>query len=114
MPNQKNIDMETVIVNLMREEQKEYLPISRLQNLIEYIYQQLIKQEHPSGLEEIELDASFDVVERTVQHNNNIFVLVGTTIYLKTPIDKINERYQEDYPEFASLTNLIQKFCAAT
>ena len=80
------IDAETIIVNLMREDNKEYLPIPRLRRLVNYIYKRL---EEFSNNTRVIFDVSFDAIKRAVLYNNNLFELVGDTIYLKIELSKI-------------------------
>lgn len=110
MKNKRNlvVDAETVIVNLMREDQRTYLSIPRLHRLIDYIYEQLVEQNFLSD-ERVIFDVSFDAIERTVMYNNNLFDLVGDTIYLKTSIDKIEIKCEVD----ERLSGMIKAFCAA-
>ena len=78
------VDTKTIIVNLLKEDKKTYLPIDRLIDLLDYIYEQLQEQ---NKLEDYQImfDVYFDAIERTVIYNNNLFALDtdDNTIYLK-------------------------------
>ena len=100
------IDAETVIVNLLLEDQKNYLPLSRLEGLIDFIYKQL-EGSFFSEEATVIFDVSFDAIERTVQYKNNIFALIGETIYLKTSIQRQNIQEKTDQ----RIVRLIKDFC---
>ena len=110
MSNAQNIyiDTETIIINLLREDMKTYLPIRRLQKLISYIYQQLAEQDYLKGYNVI-FNVNFDSIERTVLYNSNIFELVGDTIYLKTSIEQLSSKCTSD----DHIREIIRDFCKA-
>lgn len=101
------IDTETIIVNLLKEDMKTYLPIRRLQRLISYIYEQLVEKGYLKEYNVV-FNVNFDSIERTVLYNNNIFELIGDTIYLKTSIDKISLKSGSD----ERIMKIIKDFCS--
>ena len=105
-----NIDTRSIIINLLKEDRKIYLSISRLQKLLMYIYEQLAAEED-LGQYNICFDVNFDAIERTVLYNNNIFQLdfEGKMIYLRKTqnIDSLAEKYQT----CDKVTELIKTFC---
>lgn len=70
----KFIDTKTIIVNLLREDQKEFLSLDRLQSLLSFIYEELWKADK-LGDYQISFDVNFDALERTVIYNQDIFTL---------------------------------------
>ena len=78
------VDTKTIIVNLLRADENQFLSFDRLQNLLDYIYIELQKQ---NKLEDYQImfDVYFDAIERTVSYNGDIFSLGidNETIYLK-------------------------------
>lgn len=107
-----NIDTRSIIINLLKEDKKVYLSISRLQKLLMYIYEQLLAEED-LGQYNICFDINFDAIERTVLYNNNIFQLdfEGRMIYLRKTqnIDSLAEKYQT----CDKISELIRSFCNA-
>lgn len=93
------VDTKTIIVNLLKEDKKNYLPLERLQKLLECIYVELRKQCKLSGYR-ISFNVNFGAIERTVLYNKNIFGLDidGENIYLRgnQSIDELAEQYQVD------------------
>jgi hypothetical protein len=91
------IDAGTVIVNLLKEERGEYLQLKRLDRLVDYIYEQLGDFGLIDYYSDIIFNVSFDAIERTVLYNNNLFELIGDTIFLKSDIPvEILEKYSSD------------------
>lgn len=111
MDNKICVDAKTIIVNLLKEDQKDYLSIERLQRLLEFIYSELSRQ---SKLDEyqISFDINFYSIERTVQYNSDIFVLDidGEHLWLRKRelVDVLAERYQVD----STITAIIREFHA--
>ena len=103
------IDAETVITSLMFVENRTYLPIPYMQKFVGYVYNNL-QDPKIFGNVNVIFDISYDTIERTVLYNNNIFDLVGDTIYLKTSIDEIKDKYTIID---GKLKNIIGDFCAA-
>jgi len=89
------IDAETVIVNLLKEDMKSYLKLSRLDSLVKYIRVQLVEMNLMEKYQEICFDVSFDAIERTVYYNNTVFDLIGDEIILRgsLPIE-LDRKYQ--------------------
>lgn len=95
----KVIDTKTIIVNLLKVDQKTYLSVKRLQELIHFIYLEL-KEKNMLESYQISFDINFDAIERTVLYNNRIFDLDidGEMIYLRESesLDQLARRYQTD------------------
>ena len=93
------LDTKTIIVNLLKEDKKTYLSVSRLQKLLVYIYDELSKEDALDNYITY-FDINFDAIERTVLYNNNIFELDidGETIYLRknNTTDFLAQKYQID------------------
>ena len=105
------IDTKTIIVNLLKEDKRNYLSIDRLLELLDFIYAELKKT---CKLDEYQImfDINFDAIERTVRYNNNIFRLDidGERIYLRTPdeIDNLVSQYQVD----DTIHEIIRRYAA--
>ena len=102
------INANTVIVNLLKEEKKKYLTLERLDNLLFYIHEQLIEQNYINEFQDVIFNVNFNSIERTVLYNNNIFELIGDTIYLKC--DEIPENIIEKYEADEVIVRLIKDF----
>lgn len=93
------VDTKTIIVNLLKEDKKDYLSVERLQNLVDFIYVELLKQNKLNQYQ-ISFDINFYSIERTVQYNNDIFELDidGENLRLKKreSADDLAEKYQVD------------------
>ena len=106
------IDTETIIVNLLKEDKKDYLSLNRLQDLLNYIHAELWRK---GRLREyrISFNVNFDAIERTVIYNREIFSLDidGENILLRNPrsIDDLVARYTLDN----YLRKLVQDFVAS-
>lgn len=113
MENQKKlyINAGTVIVNLLKEEKKKYLTLERLEELVYYIHEQLVEQNYIKEFQDIIFNVNFNAIERTVLYNNNIFELVGDTIYLKC--DQIPEQIIEKYNSDGIIVEIIKQFVNA-
>lgn len=105
----KIVDTKTIIINLLKVDQKTYLSVKRLQELIHFIYLQL-KEQCELQAYQISFDINFDAIERTVLYNNRLFDLDldGKMIYLRDTesVDQLAQRYQADDTIF----NIIKKF----
>lgn len=97
--NKKYVDTKTIIVNLLKEDKKNYLSVERLQKLVDFIYLELLKQDMLNKYQ-ISFDINFYSIERTVQYNNDIFELDidGENLRLKKreSADDLAEKYQVD------------------
>ena len=102
------INANTVIVNLLKEEKKKYLTLERLDNLLYYIHEQLIEQNYINEFQDVIFNVNFNSIERTVLYNNNIFELIGDTIYLKC--DEIPENIIEKYEADEVIVRFIKDF----
>ena len=111
----KIIDTKTIIINLLKEDKKTYLSVSRLQKLISYIYDELVNRCKLSNYTTY-FDINFDAIERTVLYNNNIFMLDidGDMIYLREEIsmDDLATEYSID-EDFDSIINTFINSYAA-
>lgn len=108
----KFVDTKTIIVNLLREDKKEYLSLNRLQNLLSYIYVELWRQKKLREYQ-ISFDINFDAIERTVIYNRDIFALDidGETIYLRDA--KQLDVLVQDYSLDDTLLAIVHKFVDA-
>ena len=104
-----NIDTETVIVNLLKEDKKTYLSVKRLLKLICFIYDELSEKFELNNYQ-LAFDFNFDSIERTVLYNNNVFELDidGEIIYLRE--SKSVESLVTQYPVDDRVTELIREF----
>lgn len=107
-----NIGAGVVIVNLLNEERKKYLKLERLNELLDYLYTQLVEQGYiDNGDVSINFNVNFNDIERTVLYNNNVFELIGDTIYLKC--DAIPDEVLNQYKPNSFITDVIKKFVNA-
>lgn len=108
----KFIDTKTIIVNLLREDQKEYLPLNRLQSLLSFIYGELWKAGKLRDYQ-ISFDVNFAALERTVIYNQDIFTLDmdSGVLYLRHAgtIDKA----ARDCPLDKTLSDIVHHFANA-
>ncbi len=107
-----SFDTKTIIVNLLKEDEKTYLSLERLQNLLEFIYQELRNRDKLDSYQ-ISFDINFGAIKRTVMYNSNIFALDidGENIYLREPesIDVLADRYKVD----DTIQGIIKAFAQA-
>lgn len=105
----KFIDTKTIIVNLLKEDEKTCLSIERLQNLLSFIYVELWKRKKLCDYQ-ISFDVNFEAIERTVMYNHEIFALdiSGEIIYLRNS-QRINTLAQ-DYILDETISEIIQNF----
>lgn len=105
----KFVDTKTIIVNLLKEDEKTYLSVKRLQELMGFIQTQL-REKCQLDRYQISFDINFDAIERTVFYNNNIFELdiEGQMIYLRESksVDELVRQYQADN----TILNIIKNF----
>lgn len=105
----KVVDTKTIIVNLLKVDQKTYTSFKRLQELIHFIYLGL-KEQCKLKSYQISFDINFDAIERTVLYNSRIFDLDidGEIIYLRETesVERLALRYQADDTIF----RIIQSF----
>lgn len=103
------VDTKTIIVNLLKEDKKDYLSIDRLRKLVDFIYNELSQQKKLNDYQ-ISFDINFHSIERTVQYNNDIFELDidGENLRLrkKDSAEELAAKYQVD----ETLINIIKKF----
>ena len=106
------IDTKNIIVNLLKEDKKEYLSIERLQNLLNHIYIELWKLKKLNDYQ-MTFDINFDAIERTVLYNKEIFALDTNkeTIYLcnSGDINNLADNFRVD----STLLSIIKKFSVA-
>ena len=102
------VDTKTIIVNLLKEDKKNYLSVERLQKLVDYIYLELSNQ-NKLGQYQISFDIDFYSIERTVQYNNDIFEMDidGECLRLKKreSLDTLAEKYQVDDTIITTIRN---------
>lgn len=108
------ISTETVIINLLRQDETTYLSVKRLFRLERFIWNKL-KELGELDNYRIDFDISFDAVERTVMYHNKIFDLDinGEVIYLKEKLALENNASNEKYSVDTKILGLIQEFCNA-
>lgn len=103
------VDTKTIIINLLKEDKKDYLSIDRLCELVDFIFVELSKQEKLNDYQ-ISFDINFYSIERTVQYNDDIFELDidGENLRLKAKnsASDLAEKYQVD----ETITTIIQSF----
>lgn len=106
------IDTKTIIINLLKADERMFLPINRLQELIRFIYAELSKKNQTDNYH-ISFDINFDSIERTVLYNNSIFYLDmnGKMIYLceSESAEALAQRYRTD----DTITHIIEDFKSA-
>ena len=104
-----HVDTKTIIVNLLKEDKKNYLSVDRLQNLVGFIYVELSKQNKLDDYQ-ISFDINFYSIERTVQYNNDIFELDldGENLRLRKreSIEALAQRYTLD----DTIISIIKQF----
>lgn len=93
------VDAKTIIVNLLKEDKKDYLAIDRLLKLVGFLYEELDKKEKLDSYQ-ISFDINFYSIERTVQYNSDIFELDidGEHLRLREreSADELAEKYRVD------------------
>lgn len=103
------VDAKTIIVNLLKEDQKDYLSIDRLLKLVSFIYDELDKLGKLDSYQ-ISFDINFYSIERTVQCNSDIFKLDidGEHLRLRkrASVERLAERYRVD----DTLVSIIKEF----
>lgn len=103
------VDAKTIIVNLLKEDQRDYLSINRLQKLVNFIYMELSELKELDKYQ-ISFDINFYSIERTVQYNSDIFELDidGECLRLRErkSADALAQKYQAD----STIISIIRKF----
>lgn len=106
------VETKSIIVNLLKEDKKDYLSVDRLLDLVGFIYRELselgkLKDYHMS------FDINFYSIERTVQYNRDLFDLDldGKTLRLRerNSQEKLAARYRVD----STIQKIIADFGAA-
>jgi hypothetical protein len=107
------IDAETVIVNLLAEDKKTYLELSRFEELCCYIRDQLIEYNSVNGGYHLLFDVNYSAIERTVEYNSEVFALIGNRIYLRRNLtDDILRRYRANEILQSYITKFIDRAAA--
>lgn len=104
----KVLDTLTIIINLLKKDNKTHLSVKRLQRLLMFIYNELSKQ-GAIGDYDIVFSISFDSIEHVVLCNSNILDLDldGDLIYLReNNISSISKKYELD----ENIERVIDKF----
>jgi uncharacterized protein YfeS len=114
--NEKKVDIyitpKTVIINLLKAEEKYYVKYDRVMEFVEYIYNQLVTGGHISPyVKRVIFEVNFDAIERTVRYYDKLFDLIGETIYLRQNIDKAYE--SEGKEDEIDILELAKSFVAA-
>lgn len=95
----KKIDTETIMINLLKEDEEQYCSIDKIQKLCAYIYQQLIDKELLKNYF-VKFAIDFESIERTVLYNNKMFYLDidGDIVYLRESynVDDLVDDFQID------------------
>lgn len=107
--NKLYVDAGTVIVNLLKEDQKNYLPLNRLKKLTTYIALQLEQEQYLDKYDVVVFNVNFESIERTVLCNSHLFELVGHNIVLKE--EKLSSRTMELFQENKDIIEIIHTFC---
>lgn len=110
MINKTCVDAKTIIVNLLKEDQKNYLSIERLQKLVEFIYKEL-SQKRKLGEYQISFDINFYSIERTVQYNRDIFELDIDGEHLRLRERESADALAEEYKVDDTIISIIRDFC---
>lgn len=105
------LDTRTIIVNLLKVDKETYLSLGRLQKLLFFIYDELIKNNEIDKYN-ICFNVNFDSIERTILFNNDIFKLDidGEIIYLRKSVEELANKFKTD----KNIENLIEKFIKST
>lgn len=109
MTNRTCVDAKTIIVNLLKEDQKDYLSIDRLQKLVNFIYVELSKSKELDKYQ-ISFDINFYSIERTVQYNSDIFELDIDGECLRLRERKSAEDLARKYQADGTIIAIIKKF----
>ncbi len=107
--NKLYVDAGSVIVNLLHEDQKNYLPLDRLKRLTSYIAKQLEEESLIDKYDVVVFNVNFESIERTVLCNSHLFELVGGNIILKT--NELPEDTIEMYRKNQDIIQIIHEFC---
>ncbi len=106
------VETKSIIVNLLKEDQKDYLSVDRLLNLVDFIYHELSRQDKLKDYQ-MSFDINFYSIERTVQYNSDLFDLDldGKTLRLRehNSQEKLAKRYSVD----ATIQKIISDFRVA-
>lgn len=78
------IDTKTIIVNLLKEDKQRFLSVSRLNELLDYIYIKLLESRKLDEYQ-ITFEINYNALARTVIYSGNIFALDfdNSKIYVK-------------------------------
>ncbi len=102
-------DTETIIVNLIKQDNKSFLSLGRLHDSLRYIHVQLQKRKILNDYQ-ILFDVYFDAIENTILNDGDLFTLdiKNEKIYLinKSELDDISNAYKLD----DTLESIIKEF----
>ena len=102
-------DTETIIVNLIKQDNKSFLSLGRLYDSLRYIYVQLQKRKILDNYQ-ILFDVYFGAIENTIINDGDLFSLdiENNIIYLinKAELDEISSDYKLD----DTLDSIIKEF----
>lgn len=78
------IDTKTIIVNLLKEDKQRFLSVSRLNELLDFIYIKLLESNKLDKYQ-ITFDINYNALARTIIYSGNIFALDfdNSKIYVK-------------------------------
>lgn len=103
------IDTETILVNLLKEDEGQYCTVGKIQKLCGYIYQQLFERKLLKNYS-VRFAVDFDSIERTVLYNNQLFYLDidRDIVYLREyqNIDDLVREFRAD----ETITGMIKEF----
>lgn len=103
------IDTETILINLLKEDEGQYCTMGKIQKLCGYIYQQLFERKLLKNYS-VKFAVDFDSIERTVLYNNQLFYLDidRDIVYLREHqnIDALAREFQAD----ETITAMIRDF----
>ena len=109
MMNKTCVDAKTIIVNLLKEDKKNYLSIGRLQKLVEFIYEELSQIGKLSEYQ-VSFDINFYSIERTVQYNRDIFELDIDGEHLRLREKESADALAEEYKVDDTIISIIKEF----
>lgn len=103
------VDAKTIIVNLLKEDRKDYLSIDRLLKLVGFLYEELDKKAKLDRYQ-ISFDINFYSIERTVQYNSDIFELDIDGEHLRLRERESAEKLAEKYQVDETIISIIRDF----
>jgi hypothetical protein len=98
-----------VIINLLKADHKHYVTRDRLFQFLDYIRKQLVEYGSlPENVHRVIFRVNWDSVERTVRYNDDLFDLIGETIYYRQDLNNLSNVSSTD--TCINLSELATKF----